>query len=379
MPMSYPHFGSVTYVLESLLQELGIETIFPKKPTRKTTELGARYGPEFVCTPFKLTLGTFIEMLDEGADVLGMGGGNAFCRFGYYWPVQKLILEDLGYKFRFINIDYWSAASILRDMKRESNGLNYLQTFRAFRITWIKNRLTDLVDKLLYRYRALEIEKGVTDKLAQKVFHRIVETRKISAIRNLYRDIPKIFKKEIEIEEKKKVLRVAVCGEIYVVLEPALNVDIHRRLNELGVIVESTVTLRRFTDVFQKLRPFHSPHWEVARLLGKPYVQYRVGGETQENLGEIVYYKKLGWDAIVHLYPFTCMPEIITRAIAPQVSKDNDMPFLSLVVDEHTGEAGFQTRLEAYVDLLRRRKQENKSKNEGTEKKHYNTEMGVYV
>ncbi|TFG17513.1 MAG: CoA protein activase, partial [Promethearchaeota archaeon] len=131
MLMSYPHFGSVTYVLESLLQELGIKTIFPKKPTKKTTELGSRYGPEFVCTPFKLTLGTFIEMLDEGADVLGMGGGNAFCRFGYYWPVQKLILEDLGYKFRFINIDYWSAVSILRDMKRESNGLNYLQTFHA--------------------------------------------------------------------------------------------------------------------------------------------------------------------------------------------------------------------------------------------------------
>jgi len=58
----------------------------------------------------------------------------------------------------------------------------------------------------------------------------------------------------------------------------------------------------------------------------------------------------------VHLYPFTCMPEIITRAIAPEISMKHDMPFLSLVVDEHTGEAGFQTRLEAFVDLLQRRK-----------------------
>ena len=356
MPMSYPHFGSVTYVLESLLQELEIDILPPKRPTIRTAELGARYGPEFVCTPFKLTLGTFIEMLDEGADVLGMGGGNAFCRFGYYWPVQKLILEDMGYDFRFMNIDYWSATSIIRDMKKESNGFNTLQTIHAFHVTWVKNRLTDLVDKLLHRYRALEVEKGVTDQLAYKLFRKIVELRKISEIKKLYRQIPKIFEKQIEIDEKKETLKVAICGEIYVVLEPALNLDVHRRLNELGVIVESTVSLRRFTDVFNNLKPFHKPHWEVARLLGKPYVQYRVGGETQENLGEISYYKKLGWDGIIHLYPFTCMPEIITRAIAPQVSKEWDMPFLSLVVDEHTGEAGFQTRLEAFVDLLTRKK-----------------------
>jgi predicted nucleotide-binding protein (sugar kinase/HSP70/actin superfamily) len=194
------------------------------------------------------------------------------------------------------------------------------------------------------------------------MFHRIVETRRISAIQKLYRDLPKIFKKEIEIYDKKNPLKVAICGEIYVVLEPALIVDIHRRLNELGVIVESTVTLRRFTDVFNNLNPFHKPHWEVARLLGKPYIQHRLGGETQENLGDITYYKKLGWDGIVHLYPFTCMPEIITRAIAPQVSKDNDMPFLSLVVDEHTGEAGFQTRLEAYIDLIKRKHEQSQKK-----------------
>jgi len=361
MLMSYPHFGSVTYVLESLLRELNLDIIPPKKPTKKTTEYGARYGPEFVCTPFKLTLGTFIEMLEEGADTLGMGGGNAFCRFGYYWPVQKLILEDLGYDFRFINIDYWSAKSIIRDLKRES-GYNTMQTIRAFQVCWLKNRLTDLVDKLLYQYRALETEKGTSDRLVKTIFRQIVETRGISKIRKLYRKIPKMFESQVEIHVKKNILKVAVCGEIYVVLEPALNLDIHRRLNELGVIVESTVTLRRFTDVFHNLKPFHKPHWEVAQFWGKPYVQYRVGVETQENLGDIRYYKKLGWDGIVHLYPFTCMPEIITRAIAPEVSKKENMPFLSLVVDEHTGEAGFQTRLEAFVDLLRRNKEKKINK-----------------
>jgi len=358
MPISYPHFGSLTYVIESLLNELGVDVMVPKKPTKRTTELGARYGPEFVCTPFKLTLGTFIEMLEAGADVLGMGGCNAYCRFGYYWPVQKLILQDLGFdNFRFINIDYENPLNIIRQLKTES-GLNTLQTIRAFQITWVKNRLTDLVDQLVYRYRALEVVKGSCDKLANKLFRKIVETRGMSSIRKLHKELPSYFEREIETYSAKNRLKIVVTGEIYVVLEPALNVDVFRKLNNLGVIVETPITLRRFIDVGQKLNPFKKMHFLKARKLGVPYVAYRIGGETQENLGDIIYYKKHGFDGMVHLYPFTCMPEIITRAIAPEISMKYDMPFISLVVDEQTGEAGFQTRLEAFTDLLQRKKDE---------------------
>ena len=353
------------------------EIMVPSKPTKHTAELGARYGPEFICTPFKLTLGTFIEMLDKGADVLAMGGCNSYCRFGYYWPIQKLILEDLGYDFHFLHVDYESPMNLLKNLKDASNGLNTLQTFRALQVTWLKNRLTDLTDKLLFKYRAMEIEKGTSDILANKMYRKIVETRRVSQMRNLQRKLPGIFEKEIDIEKNKNLLRVAICGEIYVVIEPALNLDVHRKLNDLGVIVESSVSLTRFTDIPRKLSPFQKMHWQKARDLGKSYVEYRIGGETMENLGDIIQYKQHGWDGIIHLYPFTCMPEIITRAIAPQVSKEYDMPFLSLVVDEHTGEAGFQTRLEAFIDLLRRRKRENEFITKSKTRK--NIEMEVHM
>ncbi|MEM5770324.1 MAG: CoA protein activase, partial [Bacillota bacterium] len=57
---------------------------------------------------------------------------------------------------------------------------------------------------------------------------------------------------------------------------------------------------------------------------------------------------------------FTCMPEIVAKSILPQISKDYGMPVMTLVLDEHAGEAGIMTRIEAFVDLLeRRRKQED--------------------
>ena len=56
------------------------------KITSKTIELGSKNSPDFVCAPFKYTLGTMIEGLEKGADVLlQMGGG---CRYGYYSELQ---------------------------------------------------------------------------------------------------------------------------------------------------------------------------------------------------------------------------------------------------------------------------------------------------
>ncbi|MHA1776102.1 MAG: CoA protein activase [Promethearchaeia archaeon] len=358
MPITFPHFGSLTYVFESLVKELGrTDVILPKPPSRKTAQLGARYGPEYICTPFKMTLGTFIESLEKGADELAIGGCQAYCRFGYYWPVQKLILEDLGYKFRFIHIDYDHPLEILRTLKKEiSNNYSYAQTLRAARITWLKNRLTDLVDELLYKYRALEVEKGLAERVAHKCYRKIVALEGAKAIRKYQKILPDIFVSEIEIRNESNPLRVMINGEIYVVLEPSLNVNVHKRMNELGVVTKSPTTLRRFYDLGQKWNPFKLMDYKIADKMAKPYIAHRCGGEAQEAIGETIIYKKQGFDGVIHLYPFTCLPHIASKNILPQISRLYDIPVLSLVVDEQTGEAGFQTRLEAFVDLLARKR-----------------------
>lgn len=229
------------------------------------------------------------------------------------------------------------------------------------RIVWRKNRLTDLVDKLRYHYRAVELERGLTDKVSNKAFRMIVDASNLKNIKKLEKLFPIMFRKEIDIDKEANPLKVAIVGEIYVVLEPALNVDVFRRLNEMGVITETPNTLRRFIDVGRKLNPFKRMDFQLADAAAKPYLAHRVGGEAQESIGDTILYKQKGWDGMIHLYPFTCMPEIISRGILPQISRDFDMPVLSFVVDEQTGEAGFQTRLEAFIDLLNRKKKEQKT------------------
>lgn len=339
------------------MNELGRDDIIkPKKPSKKTVYYGSRYSPEFVCTPFKITLGTFIESLENGATELAFGGSQGTCRLGYYWPVQKMILKKLGYDFKFIIFDWDDPIQFLRCFKDISNGCNLLQTIRALRIGWIKHRYIDLVDELLRYYRAIELNKGITEVVAENAYRMIVETKGMRNIRKLDEKITTLFQNEVEIQKDLNPLKVAIIGEIYVVHEPILNLNIYKILNKLGVVCNTPNTVRKQSDIGQKFNPFIKMHYKLARETAKPYLPYNCGGCAQDSIGSIILCKKDGWDGMIHLYPFTCLPEIIARNIIPQISRKFDMPVLSLVVDELTGEVGYQTRIEAFINLLERKR-----------------------
>lgn len=60
----------------------------------------------------------------------------------------------------------------------------------------------------------------------------------------------------------------------------------------------------------------------------------------------------MGFDGVVHIYPLTCMPEIVAQSTFNEVQKKYNIPIMTLIVDEMTGEAGYTTRLEAFIDMI---------------------------
>ena len=88
-----------------------------------------------------------------------------------------------------------------------------------------------------------------------------------------------------------------------------------------------------------------------------------IGGEALESISDVAYANERGVDGIIHISPFTCMPEIMSQNIFPTMRENCEIPILTLIMDEQTGRAGYITRLEAFVDLMKRRKfyKQNKS------------------
>ena len=61
-------------------------------------------------------------------------------------------------------------------------------------------------------------------------------------------------------------------------------------------------------------------------------------------------------DGIITLTAFGCGPDSLMVERITRKAKRFNKPLLNLTIDEHTGEAGFITRLEAFVDMLFRKK-----------------------
>lgn len=64
-------------------------------------------------------------------------------------------------------------------------------------------------------------------------------------------------------------------------------------------------------------------------------------------------------DGIITLNAFGCGPDSLMIEKITRKAKEDSKPILSLTIDEHTGEAGFITRLEAFIDMLFRKKRSN--------------------
>ncbi len=60
-------------------------------------------------------------------------------------------------------------------------------------------------------------------------------------------------------------------------------------------------------------------------------------------------------DGFCFIFSFGCGPDSLIGEIMEREAKEKDIPFLKLIIDEHTGRAGIITRLEAFVELLKRR------------------------
>ncbi len=102
--VAFPYMGTSYIPFEKLLREFGNEVILPPRPTEETISYGTKYAPEFACYPFKIVLGTYVQVLEAGANTLVSSGGVGPCRAGLYTTLQEKILKDLGYKFEMITI-----------------------------------------------------------------------------------------------------------------------------------------------------------------------------------------------------------------------------------------------------------------------------------
>jgi len=350
---TYGHMGTLTPIIELILEDLGHEAITPYRPTRQTLSRGAKYAPEFACIPFKIVLGTYLEGLERGADTLVSGGGYGPCRAGLYGELHGRILKDLGYDFDFIF--FWpplrKPAHFYNQLKKLKGSHSWSYLWKTIKKAYKKLAVYDDLELIAQKKRPRELTPGSTTRAFEQAMAVMGKAREEPEIEKAGQEARELLR-SVPADETFQPLKVGVIGEIYVQLEPFANFYVEEQLGHLGVEVQRSIYLTSYTrhDVLSTKGDMGS------RRLAMPYLAQKIGGHGQNSVGDIIRYARSGFDGVVQLAPFSCIPEIVAKSIVPRLSKEYGIPVLTLFIDEHTGSAGVQTRLEAFVDLMGQRR-----------------------
>ena len=371
--VAFPHMGTICIGWAAALRKVGIEPYIPPYTSKKTLSYGTKYSPEAVCLPYKLILGNFVEAIEGGADYVAMITSPGICRLGEYGTNIQETLSDLGYHANYIELSLYDGIKGLFDFLKRLTGKNdpILFSRAIVLITRIIFLLDDLDTALSY-YRAREVVFGEAEKhykKALRLISNVSNTRMLNSCRK------RVFKEmsKTEIDPNREVLYVDLTGEIFLVCDKFSNQNIERELGKMGVQTRRSLTVGSFLKdaiipkIFRKND--EETHLERAERMAKPYLMRDIGGDALECVSDVAYANAKGKDGIIHISPFTCMPEIMSQNIFPKMREEHDIPILSLVMDEQTGKAGYITRLEAFVDLMRRKKrkiQQQTQKEEAT-------------
>lgn len=147
--------------------------------------------------------------------------------------------------------------------------------------------------------------------------------------------------RRIPTDNARRPLRLAVLGYPYLVYDDYVGLGVLDKLDAMGVEAVTAETLQ--AQEKQLRHPGQKDlFWHYSEMV-KTVGFYALSPTCQEI------------DGVIHVTAFACGPDaMVNKLLELEARKEGAKPFLSLGIDEETGEAGCLTRLEAFVDMLRR-------------------------
>ena len=322
--MSYHNFYPFWY---GFFNFLGIEIILSDYTTKQTMTRGSSYVVPETCLPIKIYVGHVLNLLDKGIDKIFVPSIQSIAHKIYNCSkirgLPDLIRNVLKRDFTMIEPTL--------DKSEEGRGLYSFLTeaVAPFNIT----------DKDLIKQAS---------KAGWKVYNNfMVMTRSgIShkeALKNALAD-------KVVVSNNKKTypIKIAVLGHAYNIFDERVSMKIFDKLEALDV---ESVTVENLT--------FEQTTEGMLALDANIY-----WANEHEMTGAAGHYvKDNSIDGIITITAFGCGPDSLMVEKIARAAKEYCKPHLNLTVDEQTGEAGFVTRIEAFVDMLYRKKCVNLMKN----------------
>lgn len=316
--VTFPRYGKYTEVFKEFFESLDLEVKLPPKLTDRTVKLGAKNSPDFACFPYKVTLGHFIEALEQGANTILTFSGEPTCRFRHFYKTQAYTLKRLGYNnFELYGITVENLVPLVRRFMNKPK--SYIEIYKKHLVpAWYKLKE---IDK--------EKMKWSTDKS-----------------------------------------NIGIVGQPHVCWEERVNFGLEDKIEKLGARPVNTNTLTEFlkeradekldNSFLRKFIKFTDKEKWSYREEAKKYFNPPVGGYALASFYNLKWLldKKIdgkGIDGIVHILPLCCTFETLIEDYVNGFCQEAAVPLLRITIDENNSEANLDTRIETFVKLIKRK------------------------
>lgn len=306
---------------EGFFKTLGVDIIVSAKTTKAILDKGVKHSVDDACLPVKLFFGHVLDIKDK-VDYLFLPRMVSVERRTYICP-KFLGLPDM---VRYNIPDLPPLIDVAINMSKNEKEL--YKAFQNIGKNFTENRL--LVRKAfknglkeMDRFKRLKEIGFLPDEAIDQMNKGLIAQNFSPA--------------------NHGDINIAIIGHGYNIYDSYVSMNLIAKLRDMGVNIVTPDNLAE--DVIQK-RSDELPK-KLFWSLGK------------QMIGSAFHYMRADEiDGIIHVASFGCGPDSFTQEIIERnLRREHKVPLLNLTIDEHTGEAGIITRLEAFVDMINWRRE----------------------
>lgn len=305
---------------KTLFEELKAEVVVSGPTTKEVVNKGIEFSVPEICVPMKVFTG-HVEQLVKDVDYVFIPRMVSIANKEYFCPKFMGLPDMIKYTVPGA-LHKILSPKIESDSDNISNPKFYREMRDILKISsWDLNRALKKAEKAWKRVRALS-KKGYVLTDALDVF----EERKTLSQEPVF---------------KSGEITIGLMGYVYDLYDSFISMDIIDKLKELNVNILTFEMLddRQIYDSIKFMRK--KLFWTFSnKLLGAGYH----------------FYHNPKVDGIIQVTAFGCGPDSMIGKIMELESSRFGKPFMTVRIDEHTGESHLQTRVEAFVDMIRRKK-----------------------
>lgn len=307
---------------KKLFELLDVEVVLSQNSNKQLVEKGIKVTVPEICVPIKIFNGHVIDLLEQNVDMVFIPRFISVEK--NYWFCPKFLgLPELvtysvpGAKARMLTFDIRALSEDTCDFATYSS-LCMLLGVSPQRVK------TALIEAAAYWHRFRRIcRAGYTIEEAENLCSKGM-------------DAP------FDVDSSDYRVTLGVLGYVYNIYDPFASLDIIGKLRAMGVKVITFEMMDEKSLVSHRDAADKNLYWTFSDKLA---------GAADTLLAQD------GIDGLIHVTAFGCGPDSIIGKLMELDSEALHKPLMTLRIDEHTGESHLQTRLEAFVDMIARKKQ----------------------